>query len=110
METKQIKEILSKIGVTEDNSTVGVWDEDASDYEYIPIYEYIVQAIHKFMNHLEKQKQVKFIMALLTVKDYPNKELSIEYLDSLLEENKRLKEFEDKHISQRGKEINTQQD
>ncbi len=97
METKEIKEILSEIGIIEENSTIEVYDSTEGLYD-IDVYDHIVQAIEKFMNHLEKQKQVKLIMALATVREYPSqfKEPSIEYLDSLLNDNKRLREENEK--------------
>lgn len=104
MEIKEIKEILSEIGITEKDCTMLI-DNGYSEHN-IDYYPELVEAIQKFLSHNKKLKRAKLLMALATVGEHSSqfKEPSIEYLDYLLEENKRLKEFEDKHISQWGKE------
>lgn len=54
METKQIEQILSEIGITEDNCEFNI---DAKSYLYEQNnYHELVEVIQKFMSHLEKQK------------------------------------------------------
>ena len=112
METKEIKEILSEIGITEENSII-VYSDSTEGYSELDTYEPIVEAIQKFMNHIECNELNKLMIHL------NNNPMFLEFLRTpvvtcidfllienkrLIEDNKRLKEFEDKHISQWGKE------
>ena len=57
METKEIKEILSEIGITEDNCEIVSENDDYGGCEMcIGYYPELVEAIQKFMNHLENQQ------------------------------------------------------
>ena len=96
METKEIKEILSEIGITEKDCTMLI-DTGYSEHN-IGYYPELVESIQKFTSYLERQKQAKLLMALATVREYPSqfKEPSIEYLDYLFNENKRLMEENEK--------------
>lgn len=54
METKEIKEILSEIGITEDNCKAWVV-VDAYDYN-VNVYTKVVQVIEHFTRHIEVKK------------------------------------------------------